>query len=204
MAINIIPEKLIIIGASTGGPKIIEKIVSKLPRHLRAAIVIVQHLSSTFTESFAKRLRGLSEIMIREASDDDILFAGSVILLKGDHNFVVCREESSVTKKENFVLKITRSCSPGCVKCIKPNIDTIMTTAADSFGKGVIGIILSGMGDDGFEGAKEIRKKGGIIIIEDKASADIYGMPGKIYKAKSYDYILPPLEIAQKIIELSS
>lgn len=196
------PQKIVLIGASTGGPVIIEEIVRKLPRHLKATIIIVQHLSSRFTVGFADRLRHMSQLSVHESGDGDILLTGSAILLKGDNNFYIKKETGADAEK--FILKETRECEPECSECIKPHINTLMISAAECFGKNVIGVILSGMGDDGLEGARAVKEKGGIIIIEDEKSSAVYGMPGKIKEAKLCDFILTPEKIAEKIIELTS
>ena len=196
------PRKVVIIGASTGGPPIIEKILKKLPRRLKAAIIIIQHLPSRYTKDFADRLRHISPLAVHEASDGDILLPGSAVLLRGDTNFTIVKQERFSDFK--YILHETTASEPRCSGCLKPNIDTTMISASKSFGKDTIAIILSGMGNDGYKGVKEIRKKGGTVIIEDSTSSVVYGMPVKVYKEKLYDYVLTPGSIAQKIIELCS
>ncbi len=198
VASKVIPNNIVVIGASSGGPKEVEKIVTSLPKRLNAGIVIVQHMPSGFTKTFAKRLSKHCKINIREAQSGDFLKPGLVLVAPGGYNLKARPEETILDKKLAVVVKLIKN--PKTI--LKPCIDIMMESVVKILGKNTVGIILSGMGEDGLIGMKAVFKAGGITIVQKENTADIPGLPRRIIKENIVDYKLTPFEIASRIVEI--
>jgi len=185
-------KKLVIIGASTGGPKAILEIMQDIPPAVPAAFLIIQHMPRGFTLSFAERLSWQSGIKTKEAEEGDIILAGKAFVAPAGYHMVL--------EKQNNQLKINLT-EGALVNFVRPSIDVTMTSIAEVFGSNVIGVILTGMGKDGVEGARNIKQKGGFIIIQDEETSGVWGMPKMIYEAGLADKVLPISKIAGAIIE---
>jgi two-component system chemotaxis response regulator CheB len=185
-------KKIVVIGASTGGPGVIENIISQLTPPLNLPVVIAQHMPAMFTKSFAERLNKTSKIPVKEASLGEEVLANQIYIAPG--NFNVLFEINNVGKtvfkfQEGSDDKIT----------LTPSVDELFTSAADKYGSNILGIILTGMGMDGVKGTAKIKEKGGKIIVQDESSSLIYGMPREIVKNGHADEILSPEGIAKAI-----
>lgn len=185
-------NKLVVIGASTGGPKAVLEIMQRIDCGLRAAFLIVQHMPLGFTANFAERISWKSGIITKEAEDEDIIEANKAFVAPGGMRMALENYQGKIR------IKIRRE---EAVNFAKPSIDVTMLSAVEIFGKNVIGVILTGMGKDGLEGARMIKKKGGVVIAQDEESSVVWGMPGAVYKAGLADKVLPLSEIAQAIAE---
>ena len=185
-------KKLVIIGASTGGPKAILEIMQDIPPAVPAAFLIIQHMPRGFTLSFAERLSWQSGIKTKEAEEGDIILAGKAFVAPAGYHMVL--------EKQNNQLKVNLT-EEALVNFVRPSIDVTMTSIAEVFGSNVIGVILTGMGKDGVEGARNIKQKGGFIIIQDEETSGVWGMPKMIYEAGLADKVLPISKIAGAIIE---
>jgi two-component system chemotaxis response regulator CheB len=181
---------VVTIGASTGGPAALQIILPRLPSDLPAAILVSQHMPKGFTEPFAERLNRLSRIRVKEASDGDILEAGKAFVCPGGLHMAVKAVNNSV----RIALKDSKSTD----KYI-PSVDVMMTSAAKLFGPTAMGVILTGMGNDGKQGIVEIKEKGGYTIAEAESTAVIFGMPNEAIKTGSVDRILSIDEIPEEI-----
>lgn len=186
-------KKLVVIGASTGGPKAILNIMQQVPRDIAAGFLIVQHMPKGFTASFAERLSWESEIRTKEAVEGDIILPGRAFVAPAGYHALVERHA------ERF-LRIRLSEEP-LVNFVRPAVDVSMVSAADIFGKDVIGVVLTGMGKDGLAGARQIKEKGGVVIVQDEATSVIWGMPKMVYEAGIADKVVPLSGIAQAITE---
>ncbi len=152
---------LVIIGASTGGPEAILSIMKGIPGNLQVAFLIIQHMPKGFTLSFAERISWESGIRAKEAEDGDILTPGRAFIAPAGSHLVLV--------KDNAEVKIKLTDDP-LVNFVRPSIDVSMISAADIFGKDIIGVILTGMGKDGLEGARKIKAAGGKIFVQDEQS----------------------------------
>ncbi len=183
---------LVSLGASTGGPRALQEILFQLPRDFPAPIIITQHMPGVFTKPFAERINKLCEIEIKEAEDSDIIKPGVALLAPGGYQMRVrkmnreCRAEISKEPKESIY---------------KPSVDITMISASQSFGKGCVGVILTGMGSDGLEGMRAIKSQGGMTIAQDKKSCVVYGMPKMVIEAGVADKILSLDDIAGDLLK---
>lgn len=183
-------KNLIIIAASTGGPRAITDILSGVPKDFPYPVIVIQHMPEGFTKVFAARLNTLCSIKVREATDGDRIRNGEALVAPGGFHL-----------EFNNGMKINLSKKPP-LHGVRPAADITMNSAVNKFHGNIIGVILSGMGKDGSIGVRNIKKNGGIIITQDEDSSVVYGMPKSAIKTGTVDYILPPEEIVLKISEL--
>jgi two-component system chemotaxis response regulator CheB len=183
-------DSLVIIAASTGGPKIITSIFKKLPRDFPAPIVVVQHMPGTFTKAFAKRLDEHSPLSVTEGKEGSFLKKGKAFIAPGDFHLEFTGDR-----------KIRLNKKPA-LHGVRPSADITMNSASENFDGNLIGVILSGMGKDGSIGVRNIRKRGGFIIAQDKDTSVVYGMPKSAIESGCVDLVLPSNEIADKLIAL--
>lgn len=167
--------KLLAIGTSTGGPVALQKILVQLDENFPLPIIIIQHMPSAFTAAFASRLNSLCKISIKEAADGDVLRAGCAYLAPGGRQMLITGSENSAK------IKILDDDSPKIT--FKPSVDISFGSAAKTFAGKVLGVILTGMGSDGKEGARMLKAKGATIWSQDEQSCVVYGMPQAVDKA---------------------
>ena len=158
----------VVIGVSTGGPFALLQIIPKLPANFPLGIAIVQHMPPKFTKSLAERLNGLSQIEVREAQEGDKMEAGVVLIAAGGQHLTFGRDGSSVRVKTPLEPATT---------LYRPCADIMMNSAVDTFRGPLLGLIMTGMGKDGLEGLRSIKKKGGTVIAQDEDTCVVYGMP---------------------------
>lgn len=186
-------EKLVAIGASTGGVDALVKIFSKLELQT-PPILIVQHIPPNFSKSFAERLNRLSKISVKEAENGDILQNSHAYLSPGDIHLTIERIGSNLVVKLLDADKVNRH---------KPSVDILMRSVNNIVGKSALGIILTGMGDDGAIGMRELYLNGATTIAQDEASCIVYGMPKQVVDNGSASKILPLDNIADFIMSYS-
>ena len=184
---------LVIIGASTGGPRAITKLIRALPGNLPAAVLIVQHMALGFTASFAKRLDGYSGLHVQEAVEGQLVSPGEVYLAPGGKHLLV-REE-----KPNLYLQVDDSPT---LNGVRPAVDKLLFSVAELKGYQSIGVILTGMGHDGARGLAALHKVGGHTIAQDQASSTIFGMPKAAIECGAVEQVLPLEEIPAAITAL--
>jgi two-component system chemotaxis response regulator CheB len=182
-------DKLIVIGSSTGGPRALMEVIPALPADIPAAVLIVQHMPPVFTKTLAERLDRVSKIEVVEAKDGNPLYQGMALLAPGNFHMLVDVNKKVALNQEPTVLGV------------RPSVNVTMKSAANAFGKSVIGVVLTGMGSDGTEGATRIKELGGRIIAQDESTSTVYGMPQSVAKAECVDWILPLPKIAAKIVK---
>ncbi|WP_095145705.1 chemotaxis response regulator protein-glutamate methylesterase [Pseudomonas sp. Irchel s3b6] len=181
--------KLVAIGTSTGGPVALQRVLTQLPAHFPAPIVLVQHMPAAFTKAFAERLDKLCRISVKEAEDGDILRPGLALLAPGGKQMMV---------DGRGAVKIL----PGDERLnYKPCVDITFGSAAKSYGDKVLAVVLTGMGADGREGARLLKQGGSSIWAQDEASCVIYGMPMAIVKANLADAIYDLDAIGKHLVE---
>lgn len=189
------PSKVVVIGASTGGPSALMEVISGLPENTELAILIAQHMPEKFTRTFAERLDRRSKIPVREAEHDEVIRAGEVLVCPGMRCLEIVRSGDRLR---------TRVVPPGMKDRYYPSADRLFKSAAEACPSKAIGVILTGMADDGTEGALALRAAGGYIIAESEESAVVYGMPRAAAEAGATDQELPLTEIADRLITLES
>jgi two-component system chemotaxis response regulator CheB len=182
-------ERVIAIGASTGGPKAILELISRLPRDIPASILIVQHMPEGFTQSFAERLNWQTSLEVKEAEDGEKLKSGIVYIAPGDKHMVVNRKKIKLTNgtKVNFS---------------RPSVDVLMESVAKHHGSNAIGVLMTGMGQDGAQGMKSIKDRTGQTIAQNEDSCTVFGMPKAAIDLKVVDRVVPLKEIANEIIKI--
>lgn len=190
--ININPS-ILLIGSSTGGPSALEKIFSQLKAPVTVPILIVQHMPPVFTESLAKRLGELSGISSTEAK--------SGTLIEKNHLYVAPGNFHMILKQTPFGVEIRLNQEPQR-NSVRPAVDNLFESASSIYGNKCLGLVLTGMGEDGFVGGKAIRKNKGHVMIQDKESCVVFGMPGALFQAEEYDWIGNLEEIFQTINDL--
>jgi len=172
---------VLVIGSSTGGPEALAKILPQLPASLPVPVLLVQHMPPVFTRQFAQRLDRLSALRVVEASDGIPLEPGTVHLAPGDHHLVV--------RKTARGLQTSLNQGPPENFC-RPAVDPLFRSAVTAYDGAVLGLVLTGMGSDGRNGAGEIRAAGGTVLIQDQATSVVWGMPGAISQAGYADEVL--------------
>ena len=185
--------KLLAIGTSTGGPVALQKILTQLPADFPLPIILVQHMPATFTHAFANRLNSLCKISVKEASDGDILKPGCAYLAPGGCQMILDGTESHAK------LKVLEDTSTRIA--FKPSVDVSFGSAAKIYKGSVLGIILTGMGSDGKEGARMLKNTGATIWAQDEESCVVYGMPQAVAKAGISELSLSINEITPSILK---
>lgn len=181
--------KLLLIGASTGGPVALTQVIKQLPAHFPLPIVLIQHMPENFTKAFAERLNLQARINVHEAKNGDILKPGTALLAPGGKQLMI---------DKSGVVRIL----PGDDRVnYRPSLDITFGSAANSFGNRVLGVVLTGMGSDGCEGARLIKQAGGAIWSQDQQSSVIYGMPMAVAKANLTDCVMSLNEIGSTLAE---
>ncbi len=182
---------LIAIGSSTGGPPALQTVVTRLPRNLPVGMIIAQHMPAKFTRSLAERLNGLSKVTVKEAQDGDVLEAGTVLIAPGGMHLTV--------KKVGAKARVVISEFPK-ETLYHPCIDVTMNSVADAYGRGAMGVVLTGMGNNGVTGLTRLKGKGGIVIAQNEETCVVYGMPRAVVEAGISDHVAPIERVVDEIL----
>lgn len=182
--------KLLVIGASTGGPVALSEVLVALPANFPLPIILVQHMPENFTKAFAERLNKQCKVRVREAVDGDLLEPGLALLAPGGKQLMLDKRNG------------------GCVKVLpdddrvnyRPSLDITFGSAANAFGDKVLGVVLTGMGSDGCKGAQLLKTAGSALWSQDEESSVIYGMPMAVAKAGLTDKVLSLKEIGPRLV----
>ena len=166
---NLADNKVVVIGASTGGPKAVEFILAKIRKNFPVGIIVVQHMPRFFTRFFAERLNRVCNLSVVEAQDGEIVEGGKVLVAPGDYDITI--KKSFLAPQIELQQAATDQGKP------TPSIDTLFYSAAAAFGGKTIGVILTGMGKDGSRGFKAIKIMGGKTIAQDEKTSLVFGMP---------------------------
>jgi len=183
---------LLVIGASTGGPVALQKVISKLPANFPAPVLIIQHMPDSFTPAFAERLNNLSQLYVKHAVDGDLLKKGQALLAPGGKQMIV----TGLGQKRH--IKILEGDER---LTYKPSVDVTFGSAAKAYPGRVLGIVLTGMGADGREGCRMLKHSGSTVWTQDEASCVIYGMPMSVDKAGYSDASISLQQIADRIVD---
>lgn len=185
--------KLLFIGASTGGPVALQKVISDLPNHFPYPVILVQHMPGTFTAAFAERLDKYTDLKVKLAEDNDRLEKGTIYLAQGG-------KQIQVTGVGAFAKLSIIDAPKERAFIYHPCIDFAMESLVSAFSGDVLSIILTGMGADGAEGSKLLKAKGATIWAQDENSSVVYGMPKAVAESGSCDRVIPLENIAQHVI----
>lgn len=182
-------KKVIVIGSSTGGPSALEDLFKQLPAGLPVPILIAQHLARPFTKTLAERLNRLNTIRVTEAKNNEIIEPAHAYIIPGDSHFFL------YAPGPRIALLLAEDLP-------KPSVDMGFTSVAEHYGPGTIGVVLSGMGEDGVIGAKAVKQLGGKILVQDEATSVVFGMPKRVIESGFFDEIVPLPRIAARLVEL--
>ncbi|MBV1815878.1 chemotaxis response regulator protein-glutamate methylesterase [Pseudomonas viridiflava] len=183
-------ERIVAIGTSTGGTQALEAVLTSLPR-VCPGMVIVQHMPEKFTASFAARLNDLCQIEVREAKNNDRILPGLALIAPGGKHMMVTRSGAYYHAQVIDGPLVNRH---------RPSVDVLFRSVAKFAGKNATGIIMTGMGDDGARGLKEMLDAGSSTVAQDEASCVVFGMPKEAIKLNAAQRIMPLQEIHQAIL----
>lgn len=180
------PAKLVVVGSSTGGPQALQDVLRGLPANLPVPVVIAQHMPPQFTLALAKRLNDICQLRVVEAEDGMPLTAGTVYIGPGGKHLRVTLTNIKVEADKGESL-------------YKPSVDVLTESALAIFGKQVLGVMLTGMGNDGAKQFTRLHEAGGYTLVQDQASCVVYGMPRAVNDAGGADEVLPLEQIGPRI-----
>ncbi len=181
----------LLVGCSTGGPDALARFLPRLPADLGIPVLVVQHMPPVFTAMLAQRLDKVSALEVREAADGDEVLPGRVLLAPGDFHLRVQRRGTGVRAvldqgpQENFC---------------RPAVDVLFRSALDVYGGSALATVLTGMGQDGLAGARQLAAAGARILVQDEDSSVVWGMPGAVAGAGLADDVLPLEELADRVV----
>jgi two-component system chemotaxis response regulator CheB len=185
-------DRVVAIGASTGGPETLRTILEAMPPSC-PGIVIVQHMPEGFTRAFAERLDQLCRIEVKEARDGDGVCPGRALVAPGDRHVVLARPD------RGYVVQVR----PGpLVSRHRPSVDVLFRSVARAAGADAVGVVLTGMGDDGADGLLAMKRAGAATIAQDEATSVVFGMPREAVVRGAADEVLPVEAIARAILRL--
>ncbi|NJB66602.1 two-component system chemotaxis response regulator CheB [Desulfobaculum xiamenense] len=186
-------EKILCVGASTGGTEALRVFLEAMPPNC-PGIAIVQHMPEKFTAAFAQRLDGLCRITVREAQNNDSILRGQALIAPGNRHMLLKRSGARYYVELRDGPLVSRH---------RPSVDVLFRSAARYGGPNVIGVIMTGMGDDGAKGMKEMKDAGAYNIAQDEATCVVFGMPQEAIKAGAVDSVMPLERLAPESCRLA-
>ena len=183
-------DKVVVVGASTGGTEALSVFLQALPPD-GPGIVIVQHMPENFTRAFANRLNGICRMSVKEAEDNDTVIKGRALIAPGNHHTLLKRSGARYYVEVKDGPLVSRH---------RPSVDVLFRSAARYAGKNAIGVIMTGMGDDGAKGMLEMKQEGAYTVAQDESSCIVFGMPKEAIKLSAVDKVVPLEEIAKIVI----
>lgn len=187
-------EMVVCIGASTGGTEALREVLMALPDN-SPGIVIVQHMPENFTRAFAKRLDGLCNVSVKEAQDGDTVMRGHVLIAPGGKHMLLERQGA------RYLVSVREG---PLVSRHRPSVDVLFRSAARSAGSNAVGIIMTGMGDDGARGLLEMKQCGARTFAQDEASCIVFGMPKEAIARGAADKVIPLGSIARELLHATA
>jgi len=185
-------EKVVVVGASTGGTEALREFLESMPLYA-PGIVIVQHMPEEFTARFAQRLDKLCRITVKEAADNDSVLRGQALIAPGNHHLLLKRSGARYYVEIKDGPLVSRH---------RPSVDVLFRSAARYGGRNVVGVIMTGMGDDGAKGMLEMKEAGAFNIAQNEASCVVFGMPAEAIKSGGVDRVMPLGAIAPEVVRL--
>jgi two-component system chemotaxis response regulator CheB len=185
---------VVVIAASTGGPRALGEIIPRLPVDLNAAVLIVQHMPRDFTRSLSERLDTMSRLSVREAVDGEPLRENQAYVAPGGSHMIVQGSPGAA--------KIALDNHSATLWGVRPAADPLFSSVAKAFGGAAVGVVLTGMGRDGADGLRQIREAGGRGVVQDRESSIVYGMPQAALAAAGADSVASARNIARVITQI--
>jgi two-component system chemotaxis response regulator CheB len=185
-------ERVAVIGASTGGTEALREFLEAMPADC-PGIVIVQHMPEHFTARFAERLDQLCKVTVKEAGDGDTVIRGQALIAPGNRHLLLKRSGARYYVEVKDGPLVSRH---------RPSVDVLFRSAASYAGRNVVGVIMTGMGDDGAKGMLEMKQAGAVNIAQDEESCVVFGMPAEAIKLGGVDRILPLDRMAAEVVRL--
>ncbi len=185
-------EKVVVVGASTGGTEALRVLLEMMPEN-SPGIVIVQHMPEKFTAAFARRLDTLCRVTVKEAEDNDTVVRGRALIAPGNRHTLLKRSGARYYVEIKDGPLVSRH---------RPSVDVLFRSAARYAGKNLVGVIMTGMGDDGARSMKEMYEAGAMTIAQDEASCVVFGMPAEAIKHGGVHKVLPLEKIAAEVLRL--
>ena len=186
-------DPTVVVGASTGGPKILEGLFATLPVELGAKLLVVQHMPAEFTDRFAARLDDVSDYDVREASHGDRIGPGEALVAPGGYHL-------EVTNSLGGELRVGLD-DGDRIHNVRPAIDVTMETAAERVADPLVGVVLTGMGRDGAAGIEAIKAAGGRTIAQDEETSPVFGIPKQAIETGAVDEVVPAPSIADRVVD---
>jgi two-component system chemotaxis response regulator CheB len=183
-------EKVVVLGASTGGTEALRVFLEQLPMDA-PGMVIVQHMPENFTRAFAKRLNGICRVSVKEAENNDTVLRGQVLIAPGNDHLLLKRSGARYYVEVRTGPLVSRH---------RPSVDVLFRSAARYAGKNAVGVIMTGMGDDGAKGMLEMKQAGAFTIAQDEASCVVFGMPNEAIKRGGVDRVLALEQISGTVL----
>ncbi len=184
--------KAVLIGVSTGGPAALGALLPQLPADLPVAVLVVQHMPPMFTRLLAERLQSICPLPVSEARNGEAIVPGRILVAPGDYHMKVTTNGAHP--------QVLLDQSPPQNSC-RPAVDALFASAGEAYGGAVVGVILTGMGQDGLQGAQILRARGASILAQDEPSSVVWGMPGAVVNAGLADRVLPLDSMAEAILQ---
>ncbi|HUB84306.1 MAG TPA: chemotaxis response regulator protein-glutamate methylesterase, partial [Rhizomicrobium sp.] len=185
-------EKVVVVGASTGGTEALREFLEAMPLDA-PGIVIVQHMPAEFTARFAERLDRICRVAVKEAEDNDSVLRGQALIAPGNHHLLLKRSGARYYVEVKDGPLVSRH---------RPSVDVLFRSAARYGGRNVVGVIMTGMGDDGAKGMQEMKEAGAFNIAQDEASCVVFGMPAEAIKTGAVDRVMSLGSIAPEVVRL--
>lgn len=184
-------EHIVAIGTSTGGTQALQEVLSALPT-VSPGIVIVQHMPRQFTAAFAARLNDICKITVKEAKNNDRVVPGTALIAPGGMHMLLMRSGAQYYVEVKEGPPVNRHC---------PSVDVLFRSVAKCAGRNALGVIMTGMGDDGARGLKEMRDAGARTVAQDEATSVVFGMPKEAIKLDAAERVMPLDDIAQVVVD---
>jgi len=187
------PARVVVVGASTGGPQALQRMLTALPGTVPLAVLVAQHMPEKFTATFAERLARTTAFSVQEAREGDVVAIGRVLVAPGGHHLVLERDGTGVLRvalRDHDPAERTRYC---------PSVDLLFSSAARTMGRRACAVVLTGMGNDGRLGVRDVKEAGGLTLAEAESSAVVYGMPLAAVETGAVDEELPLDDLVTRI-----
>lgn len=188
-------QRVVLIGSSAGGPPMLDTLLSMLPADLPAGIMVTQHMPTGFTAPLAERFNRISHMQVKETENGDILETGKILLSKAGVHTII---SGAIDTKNVKTGRIIHSNAPP-IHGVRPAVDKTYESAAQVFGKNIVSVTMSGMGNDAGEGALAIKQAGGINLVCDEKDCLVYGMARSVLSKNAADKVLPLAKLAEEI-----
>jgi two-component system, chemotaxis family, protein-glutamate methylesterase/glutaminase len=185
-------ERVIAVGSSTGGTEAIREVLMGLPAD-SPAVLVAQHIPAAFSAQFARRMNSVCPLSVCEPTDGQLIMAGHVYIAPGGRHLLVERDGARYRCRINDGPPVNRHC---------PSVDVLFRSVAQQVGPSAVGVILTGMGDDGARGLREMRDAGAPTIAQDETTSVVWGMPGAAVRLNAVDEIVPLSQVAETIMRL--